>query len=115
MVKLIVGKGGENIKHIQRKSKARIQIKKDDEELNKGFGEGGLTTEAMVKAAQAKLNMGMGAAPSNNNGEKEKMRTILLYGEESHVATAKQMINDLFDKAAVRTIDQIPFILILIL
>lgn len=39
-IKLMVGPGGSKIQEIQRKSKARIQIKKDDEDLNRGFGEG---------------------------------------------------------------------------
>jgi KH domain len=38
-VKLIVGAGGEKIKEIQRKSKCRLQIKKEDSALKVGFGQ----------------------------------------------------------------------------
>ncbi|KAK9865309.1 hypothetical protein WJX84_008305, partial [Apatococcus fuscideae] len=34
-VKLIIGAGGDKIKHIQRKSKCRVQIRKDDADLKK--------------------------------------------------------------------------------
>ena len=39
-VKLVVGAGGDKIKWIQRKSKCRIQVKKADQELERGFGTG---------------------------------------------------------------------------
>eukprot|EP00879_Flechtneria_rotunda_P013246 GHRR01013831.1.p1 GENE.GHRR01013831.1~~GHRR01013831.1.p1 ORF type:complete len:392 (+),score=150.40 GHRR01013831.1:52-1176(+) len=39
-VKLLVGPGGATIKDIQKKSKARIQIRKEEEELNRAFGSG---------------------------------------------------------------------------
>jgi ElaB/YqjD/DUF883 family membrane-anchored ribosome-binding protein len=47
-VKLIVGAGGENIKWIQKKSKARLQVLKTDAVLARAFG-----TEADVRAEEA--------------------------------------------------------------
>lgn len=39
-VKLVVGPNGTTIGTIQRKSKARVQIKRDEEELNRAWGSG---------------------------------------------------------------------------
>ena len=47
-VKLIVGAGGETIKWIQKKSKARLQVLKTEDVLNRAFG-----TEAEVRAQEA--------------------------------------------------------------
>lgn len=37
-VKLVIGPGGSKIGEIQKKSKCRVQIKKEEAELMKGFG-----------------------------------------------------------------------------
>ncbi|KAG2430428.1 hypothetical protein HXX76_009953 [Chlamydomonas incerta] len=76
-VKLVIGPGGEKIKEIQKKSKARVQVKKDDKELNKGFGEG--------------FKLEMEEALAKSSGEK-KLKTILLFGDEKSVEMAERMI-----------------------
>ena len=81
-VKLIIGAGGENIKRIQKKSKARLQVKKKGEELNKGFG-------GMVESE----GMDEGGVPAAG------MTIFMLFGSEDERAQAKRMIHELFDKA----------------
>ncbi|KXZ44007.1 hypothetical protein GPECTOR_75g731 [Gonium pectorale] len=74
-VKLMIGPGGEKIKEIQKKSKCRIQVKKDEKELNRGFGAGfKLDVEELMQT-----------------GEK-KVTTIMLFGDEKAVETAERMI-----------------------
>lgn len=85
-VKLIIGAGGENIKKIQKKSKARLQVKKKGNELNKGFGG---------------VDEGVDVDGSGGGGEGSgsKMTTFMLFGSEEERATAKRMIHELFDRA----------------
>jgi len=64
-VKLIVGAGGENIKHIQRKSKARLQILKDEETLSRAFGTG-----AEVRAREAAQRNAKAAAEAAARAKK---------------------------------------------
>lgn len=57
-VKLLVGAGGETIKWLQKKSKARIQVAKTEAALGRGFGTGAAVraqeaAEAAVKAMAA--------------------------------------------------------------
>ncbi|PNH00179.1 hypothetical protein TSOC_014012, partial [Tetrabaena socialis] len=81
-VKLMVGPGGEKIKEIQKKSKCRVQIKKDEKELNKGWGAGfKLDVEDLMQT-----------------GEKEKkMTTIMLFGDEKQIEAAERMIMEAID------------------
>ncbi|KAI8472485.1 MAG: DnaJ-domain-containing protein [Monoraphidium minutum] len=64
-VKRIVGAGGATIKEIQKKSKARIQIKKSEEELNRGFG-----------------------------GPARPMTTLMLFGDAKAIEIAMRMIDE---------------------
>eukprot|EP00884_Botryococcus_braunii_P012232 jgi/Botrbrau1/21009/Bobra.0144s0025.1 len=77
-VKLMVGPGGEKIKYIQRKAKCRIQVKKEEDELNKAFGSG-------YKIDVDKLLNKPGAA---------KMTTVQLFGDEKQCETAQRMIEE---------------------
>lgn len=95
-VKLIIGAGGENIKKIQKKSKARLQVKKKGEELNKGFG--GLDFEEEQPAAAGGAVDG-GADGGGGGGGSTKMTTFMLFGSEEERAAAKRMIHELFDRA----------------
>ncbi|GLI64258.1 hypothetical protein VaNZ11_007460 [Volvox africanus] len=74
-VKLMIGPGGEKIKEIQRKSKCRIQVKKDEKELNRGFGAGfKLDVEDLLQTGEKKLT------------------TIMLFGDQKAVEMAERMI-----------------------
>lgn len=88
-VKLVIGAGGEKIKEIQKKSKARIQVKKDEKDLAKGFGAGHQAEmEEALKAAQA------GAA----GGERQvKLTTLMLFGDQKAIEMAERMIAEAVD------------------
>ncbi|GIL78746.1 hypothetical protein Vretimale_355 [Volvox reticuliferus] len=74
-VKLMIGPGGEKIKEIQRKSKCRIQVKKDEKELNRGFGAGfKLDVEDLLQTGEKKLT------------------TIMLFGDQKAVEMAERMV-----------------------
>eukprot|EP00892_Ulva_mutabilis_P007101 jgi/Ulvmu1/4763/UM020_0048.1 len=81
-VKLIVGAGGERIKSIQRKSKTRIQVKKEEAELERGFGTG----------PQVRLPGKIAALVRDCNGGEAEMSTIMIYGESHRVQIAKNML-----------------------
>ncbi|GLC39744.1 hypothetical protein PLESTB_001958100 [Pleodorina starrii] len=74
-VKLMIGPGGEKIKEIQKKSKCRVQVKKDEKELNRGFGAG------------FKLDL----EDLQQTGDK-KLATIMLFGDTKAVEMAERMI-----------------------
>ena len=72
-VKLVVGPGGTKIGEIQKKSKARVQVKKEESELSKGFGAGlkpGLKAEA-PKAAGVCVWRGGGGVKRELDSEKK--------------------------------------------
>ncbi|KAK9816506.1 hypothetical protein WJX72_001240 [[Myrmecia] bisecta] len=76
-VKLIIGPGGEKIKFIQRKTKCRVQVRKDEADLNKAFGSG---PSAVLP-------------PSRPGGAAEpKQVTIMLFGSASECDAAQQLI-----------------------
>lgn len=81
-LKLMVGAGGEKIKWIQRKSKARVQIKKDAGELSKAWG------TSVVEDVLRKLE---------ERQEGRKMATVQLFGGPQECEAAKQMIEEAID------------------
>lgn len=86
-VKLVVGPGGEKIKWIQKKSKCRIQVKKDEAELNVGWGAGPSASALPRKGPQA-------AGP---DGKEVKMATLQLFGSDEQCAAAVAMIEEAID------------------
>jgi len=83
-VKLMIGAGGEKIKFIQRKTKCRIQVKKDEKELEKGFGQGP-TFQLPVRGVQKTED---GAV---------KMVTIMLFGDRDSRRKARELIDEALD------------------
>lgn len=80
-VKLIIGPGGERIKLIQRKTKTRIQVKKEQDELERGFGTGPkVNLPAKVAVAAAKL------------GGEMQMATIMIFGEAQRCLQAQELL-----------------------
>ncbi|GMH34048.1 hypothetical protein BSKO_01882 [Bryopsis sp. KO-2023] len=73
-VKLIIGPNGTKIQEIQKKSKCRIQVKKDDAEMNRAFGSGP-------------------HIPVPADG-KPKMVTIMIFGDARGVEFAEQLITE---------------------
>lgn len=117
-VKLLVGPGGETIKNIQRKSKARIQIKKEEEELNRAFGSGpierpkpqqykgprapkgtaqltGPAAAAAPKPAAAE-GAGEGEDGDGEDGQQQQQRftTVEIFGDAKQVEKAVAMIEE---------------------
>uniref|UniRef100_A0A7S0MYR3 J domain-containing protein n=1 Tax=Pyramimonas obovata TaxID=1411642 RepID=A0A7S0MYR3_9CHLO len=91
-IKLVIGKGGETIGWIQKKSKARLQVKKEDDEIygeHKAFGAG-----AAVAAAAAAAK------------ERPAETVIEIFGGEKEVEVAKRMIQEVFEKAEVAKKEQ---------
>ncbi|GAB4819937.1 hypothetical protein N2152v2_006983 [Parachlorella kessleri] len=80
-VKLVVGAGGEKIKWIQRKSKCRIQVKKDEVDLNKAFGSGP-TFDIPLRG------------PQKDGDNKVKMATLQLFGSAEQCTQAQTMIEE---------------------
>jgi len=74
-VKLVIGPGGTKINEIQRKSKCRVQLKKTEEELNRGFGTGS-------------------AAAETNNPNEKKMVTFMLFGSSKETELASTLIEE---------------------
>ena len=76
-VKLIVGAGGENIKLIQRKSKARLQVLKKEEALGRAFGTDAewRAKEVAEKAAKA---MAIAQVQAKKRAEKQAAAALLL-------------------------------------
>lgn len=104
-VKLIIGAGGENVKALQKKSGARIQVLKSEEALNAGFG--GMDFNAATIAARVVTQklldsitsnvIGMDAAESDDDSDDDVLRPKSKANEEknasSPIATTKIMIN----------------------
>lgn len=104
-VKLIIGAGGENVKALQKKSGARIQVLKSEEALNAGFG--GMDFTAATIAARVVTQklldsitsnvIGMDAAESDDDSDDDVLRPKSKANEEknasSPIATTKIMIN----------------------
>lgn len=88
-VKLVVGAGGSKIYEIQKKSKTRLQIQKDQEELSRAFGSGGAAADAIAAAAAAAA--AQGEPPSR------KMVKIFLYGDSKGVEIAERMVHEAID------------------
>lgn len=76
-LKMVIGPKGENVKQIERKTKCKVQHKKDDVELDKGFGSGF-------------------AIPVLNVGE-TRMVTLQLFGNETECEQAAAMIQELIE------------------
>eukprot|EP00803_Ostreobium_quekettii_P008602 evm.model.scf_931.6 EVM.evm.TU.scf_931.6 scf_931:45254-50483(-) len=74
-VKLVIGPNGQKIQEIQRKSRCRLQVKKDAAELNRAFGSG----------PDIKI-------PSKDDNP--KMTTIMIFGDSRGVEVAKRMIEE---------------------
>lgn len=80
-LKLVIGPGGEKIKFIQRKTKARIQHKKDEVDLYKAFGTG---------------EKGGILAGVDQVGDK-KLITLHLFGNAEQCDAAQAMIMEAID------------------
>ncbi|KAF6258089.1 DnaJ-domain-containing protein [Scenedesmus sp. NREL 46B-D3] len=116
-VKLLVGPGGATIKDIQRKSKARIQIKKEEEELNRAFGSGPverpkpqpykgprapkgtaqLTGPAAAPAAAGSAAEGAAAgedAEGEEGQQQKRSTTVEIFGDSKAVEKAVAMIEE---------------------
>jgi len=87
-VKLIIGKGGETIGMIQKKSKARLQVKKTDDMI---YG-----------AAHA---FGAGSQPQEKKEAPEET-TIEFFGAPDEVEKAKKLIEEVFAQAEVAKKEQ---------
>lgn len=81
-VKLLVGPGGTKIQEIQKRSKCRVQIKKEENELNRAFGSGPNIDLAKLKAAEK-----AGEAPT-------RMTTVMLFGDSKAIEIALRMIEE---------------------
>ncbi|EIE20889.1 DnaJ-domain-containing protein [Coccomyxa subellipsoidea C-169] len=81
-VKLVVGPGGEKIKLIEKKSKARLQIVKEEDELNRAFGSG------PVKPVLPK--------PADTE-EGPKMTKVMIFGNANQCEIAQRMIEEAID------------------
>ncbi|KAL6763942.1 DnaJ-domain-containing protein [Haematococcus lacustris] len=79
-MKYVVGPGGVKIQEIQRKSKARVQIIKEEAEMTKAWGSGPTPTFKQQ-------NLEYAAA----------MVTLLLYGNQHAVEAAERMIMEAID------------------
>lgn len=77
-VKYVVGPSGTKIQEIEKKSKAKIQIKKDEAELLRGFG------------------TGPNLKPVPKDGE-ERLTTVAIYGDSKAVEIAERMIQEAMD------------------
>lgn len=75
-LKLVIGAGGEKIKFIERKSKARIQHKKNEEDLYKAFG-----SSTLIPPTQ-----------STGPDQQQKMITLQLFGNDEACEMAQSMI-----------------------
>ena len=75
-VRLIVGAGGETIKHIQKKSKARLQVLKKEEALTRAFG-----TEAEFRAKDMAEKAAKAFALAQAQSQKRaKQQALMLEG-----------------------------------
>ena len=75
-VKLIVGAGGDTIKHIQKKSKARLQVLKKEEALTRAFG-----TEAEFRAKDMAEKAAKAFALAQAQSQKRaKQQALMLEG-----------------------------------
>ena len=83
-VKLIVGAGGETIKWIQKKSKARLQVLKTEAVLSRAFG-----TEADVRAQEA-AERALKAAASGSVARKKA--AFMLEGPSAKFACVHALI-----------------------
>lgn len=83
-VKLMIGAGGEKIKLIQRRTKARIQVKKDAKELTQAFG----TTP--------KFAIPVRGVQKTEDGD-VKMVTVMLFGDKEQRRKAREMIAEAID------------------
>lgn len=81
-VKYMVGQGGDKIKYIQRKTKCRIQVKKEQAELARAFGSG------------PQLLPGKGMPLPD--GQK-RMVTVMLFGSASECENARRLIEEACD------------------
>jgi len=126
-VKLLIGAGGENVKALQKKSGARIQVLKSEEALNTGFG--GMDFNAATIAARVVTQklldsitsnvIGTDAAESDDSDDsddvlrpkkskangKEKNEPIattkiMINGTPESRDACKRMITELFERAA---------------
>jgi hypothetical protein len=127
-VKLIIGAGGENVKALQKKSGARIQVLKSEEALNAGFG--GMDFNAATIAARVVTQklldsitsnvIGMDAAESDDDSDDDVLRPkskandnekknasapiattkIMINGTPEAREACKRMITELFERAA---------------
>ncbi|KAK9835168.1 hypothetical protein WJX81_002811 [Elliptochloris bilobata] len=85
-IKLMVGPGGERIKLIQRKSKCRIQVKKEEDELQRAFGSSGATVMGVQKPGAPRPG-----ATAADLAEK-KVVTVMLFGNVHECEVAQRMI-----------------------
>ncbi|KAA6420182.1 MAG: subfamily B member 6 [Trebouxia sp. A1-2] len=81
-VKYMVGQGGDKIKYIQRKTKCRIQVKKEQAELARAFGSG----PQLLPPKGAPLPDGQ-----------KKMVTVMLFGSASECENARKLIEEACD------------------
>lgn len=88
-VKLVVGAGGEKIKFIQKKAKCRIQVKKDEEDLEVGWG-----TSTGFKLPQRGPQMVDSKEGGKEGGKEVKMATLQLFGSDDQCAAAVAMIEE---------------------
>ena len=98
-VKLVIGAGGENVKKIQKKSNARLQVRRKDDVMNRGFG--GVTAtewEDGVFAAEGGRRDGV-TKDGTPIPVVPGMTTFMLFGSKDEREHAKKMIRDLFDRA----------------
>lgn len=81
-VKYMVGQGGDKIKYIQRKTKCRIQVKKEQAELARAFGSG----PQLLPPKGLPLPDGQ-----------KKMVTVMLFGSAAECENARKLIEEACD------------------
>ncbi|KAL3162884.1 hypothetical protein ABBQ32_009333 [Trebouxia sp. C0010 RCD-2024] len=81
-VKYMVGQGGDKIKYIQRKTKCRIQVRKEQEELARAFGSG----PQLLPPKGAPLPDGQ-----------KRMVAVMLFGNKSECENARRLIEEATD------------------
>jgi hypothetical protein len=98
-LKLVIGPGGEKIKFMQRKSKTRIQHKKDEADLYKAWGTGlqGTLSAAVSAGAAAALAAAAAKEQQQQQPGAAKMITLQIFGDADACETARLLILEAVD------------------